>query len=201
MASNPYVNKVQKADGSVIIDISDTTAVDSDVASGKYFYTASGEKKVGTGANVFIITVSYNSTTQMWEPDCTFAEIQAAYNAGKTISVMADSLDAVSDGIYDSDESSLIYLVYQYSDSSVETITQYYYVYSSSGLWANDPDSYIIPAGTKNITQNGAGIDVAAYASVDVAVPLPPDGNLLAYGFTDPTLPLVGVAQVGYAEI
>lgn len=28
-----------------------------------------------------------------------------------------------------------------------------------------------------------------------------PDGNLLAYGYTDPTLPLVGVAQVGQAVI
>lgn len=28
-----------------------------------------------------------------------------------------------------------------------------------------------------------------------------PDGNNLAYGFTDPTRPLVGVAQVGQAEI
>ena len=50
MASNPYVNKVQKADGSVIIDISDTTAVASDVAQGKYFYTASGQKTAGTAS-------------------------------------------------------------------------------------------------------------------------------------------------------
>lgn len=106
MATNPYVNKVQKADGSVIIDltadtldaskvlsgytghdatgapftgayippsgaisvvdtpdshggtvrtitavdISDTTAVASDVASGKYFYTAGGTKTAGTAS-------------------------------------------------------------------------------------------------------------------------------------------------------
>lgn len=33
------------------------------------------------------------------------------------------------------------------------------------------PSQYIIPAGTKSITANGTGIDVAAYANVDVAVP------------------------------
>lgn len=49
MANNPYVNKVQTADGTTIIDISDTTAVASDVASGKYFYTAAGAKTAGTG--------------------------------------------------------------------------------------------------------------------------------------------------------
>ena len=48
MASNPYVNKVQLADGTTLIDISDSTAVAADVASGKYFYTASGQKAQGT---------------------------------------------------------------------------------------------------------------------------------------------------------
>ena len=48
MANNPYVNKVIKADGTTIIDISDTTATASDVASGKYFYTAAGAKTQGT---------------------------------------------------------------------------------------------------------------------------------------------------------
>ena len=33
------------------------------------------------------------------------------------------------------------------------------------------PSQYIVPTGTKSITANGTGIDVAAYATVDVAVP------------------------------
>lgn len=44
---NPYVNKVVRSNGTTIIDISDTDAVPSDVAAGKYFYTANGEKSVG----------------------------------------------------------------------------------------------------------------------------------------------------------
>ena len=44
--ANQYKNKVVY-NGTTLIDISDTTAVQSDVASGKSFYTASGQKLLG----------------------------------------------------------------------------------------------------------------------------------------------------------
>ena len=42
-------NRVELADGTVLMDISDTTAEVSDVAAGKAFYSASGARSIGTG--------------------------------------------------------------------------------------------------------------------------------------------------------
>jgi hypothetical protein len=47
MAENPHVNKVVYGD-TTLIDISDTTAEQSNVLQGKYFYNASGAKVQGT---------------------------------------------------------------------------------------------------------------------------------------------------------
>lgn len=39
----------------------------------------------GSDSNDFVVSISYNSTTEMWELDKTFSEIQSAYNAGKNL--------------------------------------------------------------------------------------------------------------------
>ena len=46
--ANQYVNKVQQSDGTILIDISDTTAVAGNVQAGSDFYLASGQKASGT---------------------------------------------------------------------------------------------------------------------------------------------------------
>lgn len=48
MATNPYVNKVQKADGSVIIDLTSDTLDASKVLSGYTGHDASGAPFTGT---------------------------------------------------------------------------------------------------------------------------------------------------------
>lgn len=65
MANNPYVNKVQLANGTTLIDLSTDTAVASDVAQGKYFHLSTGERVQGTasgGGGEIIITDEPNAT-------------------------------------------------------------------------------------------------------------------------------------------
>lgn len=51
MANNPYVNKVQLADGTTLIDISSDTVTAADVSVGVTFHLKSGATGTGTLAN------------------------------------------------------------------------------------------------------------------------------------------------------
>ena len=122
-------NKVT-LDGTTLMDISDTTAVASDVASGKYFYTAGGVKTAGTASSGSI-------------------SLQT-----KTVTPTTNQQSVTPDSGYDG-----------LSSVTVNAI----------------PSQYIIPSGTKSITANGTGIDVTAYASVDVTVPTGSSKNIQVY--------------------
>lgn len=86
---NPYVNKVVQSNGTTIIDISDTTAVAADVASGKYIYLASGQKVEGTASG----TPSATSHTILFEfTDETSTTITAYYDS----SFISDTITATT---------------------------------------------------------------------------------------------------------
>ena len=63
-------NKVQLADGTTLIDLTDTTAVAADVAAGKAFYGADGVRTVGTATGVTEVTISSSgAVTQALDPE------------------------------------------------------------------------------------------------------------------------------------
>ena len=53
---NQYVNQVGLADGTILIDLTSDTAVAADVATGKYFHLATGERVAGTNAKDSVTT-------------------------------------------------------------------------------------------------------------------------------------------------
>lgn len=60
---------------------------------------ASASVNVAASSNDFVVTLTYNDQTDMWEPDCTYAEAYAAYQAGKN--VVLSSPDAIGVGVAD----------------------------------------------------------------------------------------------------
>ena len=109
-------------------------AITSNTASGSSLDVseyATATVNVPAQDNTFVVNVEYNDQTEKWEPDCTYAEIVAAYNAEKTITVQSVDSAAVADGFYEDISQVFIYKVYDGLDSP----TKYqYYEYASSGL-------------------------------------------------------------------
>ena len=101
--------------------------------------------------STFVVTVSWNSTSEMWAPDCTYAQVAAAYAAGKEITVQMDpevsggGADSKADGAWDTEGSVLIYWVSVYRGDLDNTLEEYYYNLTANGLVLSESYSYIAP--------------------------------------------------------
>lgn len=93
-----------------------------------------------TGGNDFIITLSKNASTGVWEPDCTFAEAQAAYNGGKNIVFVTDT-GAPCNGAYEDDAFS--YGVEEgFSSADEYGFYEKAYVWDSTGISDDGSEPY-----------------------------------------------------------
>lgn len=84
--------------------------------------------------NTLVVTLSYNSTSEMWEPNKTYAEIYNAYHAGKDIvTVTAYPEDLRTSCLYDGTFDRLIYWVsnHDIDPSGTDNTT---YLLTSNGL-------------------------------------------------------------------
>lgn len=110
--------------------------------------------------NTLVINLSYNDTTEMWEPDCTYAEAYAAYQAGKQLLGITDQGDSAT--VIYSDGEGFIIDVYEYFiDDPTSGYTNYGYKFAEVCLTPSGLEDY---GGQKSyITENSNAVpsDVA----------------------------------------
>lgn len=126
--------------GTTLMDITDTTAVASDVAAGKYFYTADGVKTEGTNSGGSTIIVSETTDS----------------HGGTIVEITGEEINLQSKAVTPNSTTQTIESDDGYNGLSVVTVNPI-------------PSEYVIPVGTKTITHNGTE-DVSQYASVTVNV-------------------------------
>lgn len=131
-------------------DTSPTTAVASDVASGKIFFDSQGNRQTGSasggGGSEFLVTFTQDGLGN-WSPDKTFAQTLSAYNNGKTICSIAT--DYISTSItYDEDINGFYVLIQEgFSEFNGSPyynygVDFYVYVWTSEGFDEDENSRY-----------------------------------------------------------
>lgn len=154
---NQYVNKVQQSNGTVLIDITDTTAVASDVATGKYFYLATGEKVEGTSSgggtpaiSVVDTTDSHGGTVRtITALDISDTTAVASDVAQGKYFYTAQGVKTAGTGSGGSPSATQHSIYFEFSDSTNTTINAWYDdAFISNAITATTPTTY----GGKTVT-------------------------------------------------
>lgn len=97
MAVNPYVNKVQLADGSTLIDLTEDDVTPSEVISGRSFHLATGQRTVGTYDPTSIIddNAGAGETSKTWSANKIVDELAPKYVKPVTGIPASDIADGV----------------------------------------------------------------------------------------------------------
>lgn len=136
------------------------------------------------GSDVFVVTLSWNDQTEMWEPDCTFAEALSAHQAGKAMVASAGDYNGAYIEYLREDGNDLFYYVV-YASFSEPNGTQYYnwgtsycvYVWTSDGIEVDDESkAYVtspanaVPSDVANgkYFYNANGIQIGTASGVDM---------------------------------
>lgn len=140
-------NKVQLADGTTLIDLTDTTATASDVAIGKYFYTVAGVKTQGTASGGMVYeTGTYTTSSDIARPSINFS---GTYNDSPVLVAFYDATGTVHTTTNTNyvfvffDSWKLFGQPYPYSSSAFRYETAHY-VYRTNNTSSLSASAYVI---------------------------------------------------------
>ena len=113
-----------------------TTPTLSITENGTYNVGDYGKAEVNvpsSGGNDFIITLTKNETTGIWEPDCTYAQAEAAYTGGDYVTYFADG--GTVEASYD-EFTGIYYTVHEYFGEDFNNLGYHVpsYLWSASGV-------------------------------------------------------------------
>ena len=109
-----------------------------------YNSTAQHYKINAAEDSTFLITVSWNSTSELWVPDKTYAQIVAANSAGKTLVIETNDPESYAvTGWLDLNENNYFYYVYDVVNLSttIAVYAKYYYI-DANGVSSDGQDDY-----------------------------------------------------------
>lgn len=129
-------------------NVSAVNAAAGDVLSGKVIVDATGASVTGTMTNNGAVSKTLDAS----ENNQSYTVPKGYHSGSGTVNIVLESKSATP------------------STTSQTAVAAGKY---TTGAVTVDPipSQYIVPSGTKEITENGTGIDVSSYAAVDVAVP------------------------------